>query len=75
MKNGESDVHVTAVRYHETTTGYAECDQADVNKLYPSGAPVMFSEGVTRDWSHELMRVIFRNEPVVNPEVKQQIKL
>lgn len=74
MKNGEGDVHLTAVRYHETTTGYAECDREDVETLYKD-LPVVFSTGVIRDWSRELVGIIYRDEMVVNPEIKQQIEL
>lgn len=73
--NGEGDVKVAAVRYHETTTGYAECNQDDVDALYHSNIPIVFSPSVIRDWSPELIKIIFDNEKVLNPEIKQQISL
>ena len=73
--NNEGDVRLAAVRYHETATGYAECNKEDVDKLYPADDQVVFSEGVIRDWGHDLTKVIFNGETVVNPEVKKQINL
>lgn len=74
-KNGEGDVHVTAVRYHETTTGYAECSREDVENLFHYEVPAVFSTGVVRDWSKELIGIIYRDNSVINPEIQKQIEL
>jgi 6-pyruvoyltetrahydropterin/6-carboxytetrahydropterin synthase len=76
--NGEGNVHVKAVRYHETTTGYAEASKEDMEKIYKSilgGKKCLFSPGVIRDWSDDLYDVIAKDALVENPVVDQQIKL
>lgn len=72
--NGEGKVRVKSVRYHETSTGYAECDQNDVDTMYVLG-PIVFSNGVTKDWSPELVKIIVNDEQVENPVIEQQIDL
>ena len=72
--NGEGNIRVKAVRYSETDTGYAECDQNDVDTMYVSG-PIVFSDGVTKDWSPELVKIIVNDEQVENPVIEQQINL
>ena len=76
MNNGESGVQVKSVRYHETKTGYAECDVNDWNHLYNQRyANITFSKGVVKDWSNELIEMLCNNKIVRNPEIKQQIDL
>ena len=36
---------------------------------------VCFSKGVIKDWSKDLKKVIFDNEDIENPKIKQQIKI
>jgi len=77
MNNGESRVVVKGVKYHETTTGYAESDATDVENLWKTDweKEIVFSEGVKKDWSEELKKFISRGEYMFNPTIKQQIKL
>lgn len=76
FKNGESGVRLKAVRYHETTTGYAECTVEDIITMWnPRYDSVMFSLGVIEDWSDSLKSCIFEGATIINPEVKQQINL
>lgn len=72
--NGEGEIKVKSVRYHETTTGYAECDQNDINTMYILG-PIVFSNGVIKDWSPELLGIIAEQKQVENPIIMQQIDL
>ena len=74
--NGE-DTHlkVKGVRYHETTTGWAECNEKDIKKLWKKNwfNEVTFSPGVTNDWSQDLLDIIFNEVTIDNPIVKQQV--
>ena len=73
--NGESlDLRCTGVRYHETTTGWAECNQNDLGILWQWGDQIKFSDGVVRDWSNDLKDVM-NGKLIDNPIVKQQINL
>jgi len=75
--NGESTITVSGVRYHETTTGWAESDAADVISLWKPewDRVVEFSNGVVKDWSDDLKKIIFDGDRVVNPVIDQQIDL
>lgn len=75
--NGEGIIRVKAVRYHETETGYAECDHTDfVNfDCNYSLSDVEFSDGVVKDWSEDLRKIIFEYRGISNPVIKQQIEL
>ena len=73
-KNGEGEIHVKAVRYHETETGYAECDKQDVDTLWDQDWDVTFSPGVVKDFGSELYKILTGNV-VENPIVEKQIDL
>lgn len=75
--NGEGDIEVDSVIYHETATGYAKADYADVQLLWKNiwDIDVCFSNGVIKDWSNDLKSIIFDNKSITNPKVKQQIKI
>ena len=77
--NGEDPVlMVKAVRYHETTTGWAEASQMDLANLYlpiTKNEKVLYSPGVIKDWSDDLKAIMIKDAVVENPVVKQQIKL
>lgn len=77
MNNGEGTVRVSNVRYHETATGWAECDEDDIKRLWSAMLTlgVVFSDGVTKDWSDDLKDIIFKNKTVKNPTIKQQINI
>ena len=76
FNNGESGVRLKAVRYHETTTGYAECSAEDIPTMWrPEYDMVQFSLGVVEDWSEELKKCIFEGAAIINPVVEQQINL
>ena len=72
--NGEGTITVKAVRYHETTTGYAECDAEDVANLWKDDWGIEFSEGVNKDWGDDLESIMVGNT-VTNPVIPQQIEL
>lgn len=74
--NGEDEIRVKAVRYHETTTGYAECDVNDWNNLYNNKYnDILFSNAVINDWGEELRAILCNGMIVENPEIPQQIQL
>ena len=75
--NGERCPSCTGVRYHETTTGYAECNIWDTARLWKDEweDEIEFSKGVVKDWSRELTDFIERGVYLKNPIVEQQIDL
>lgn len=85
MNNGESNIEVASVRYHETTTGWAECEgYDDYVHLFSKYCPnpensIHFSEGVKTDWSeglNEWYKKIFEgkeNAEIINPHIEPQI--
>lgn len=77
--NGECGFLCTAVKYHETTTGYAESsfnDLADIWKPeWKKYANYKFSDGVIKDWSKDLCDILIAQQTITNPIVKQQIAL
>lgn len=73
--NGEGVINVNSVRYHETTTGYAECNQTDVDMFWDKEWEVDFSNGVIKDWSINLEDILINKEVITNPIIEQQIKL
>jgi len=80
VKNNGEDPTLTvkAVRYHETTTGWAEASQADLAYLYlpiTKDQKVIYSPGVIKDWSDDLADIMIHDMLVKNPVVEQQIEL
>lgn len=75
--NGESsDLRCTGVRYHETTTGWAECNIDDMKSLWNPewNTRIKFSQGVINEWSDDLHKLM-NGEMINNPIIKQQINL
>lgn len=76
LANGEQNVKLKAVRYSETVTGYAECNEDDLKNIWkPEYNNVRYSEGVRRDWSDELTQAMLFDVRIQNPVIPQQIKL
>ena len=76
LANGEQNVKLKAVRYHETITGYAECNEDDLKNIWkPEYDNVRYSDGVRRDWSDELTQAMLFDVRIQNPTIPQQIKL
>ena len=76
LANGEQNVKLKAVRYHETITGYAECNEDDLKNIWkPEYDNVRYSEGVRRDWSDELTQAMQFDVRIQNPVIPQQIQL
>ena len=82
LNNGECNVHLKAVRYHETKSGYAECDVNDATSLWRKdyASRLEFSDGVTKDWDTELIKCVnefIDGKPArrlfVYPTIKQQV--
>ena len=78
FSNGEGEpVQVVSVRYHETTTGYAQCDVTDCQNYEQviDFGHVEFSDGVKKDWSPELRNALEFGCTIVNPIVERPIDL
>lgn len=76
LANGEHNVKLKAVRYSETVTGYAECNENDLKNIWkPEYDNVRYSEGVRRDWSTELTQALLFDVRIQNPVIPQQINL
>ena len=76
LVNGEQNVKLKAVRYSETVTGYAECNEDDLKNIWkPEYDNVRYSDGVRRDWSNELTQAMLFDVRIQNPVIPQQIKL
>jgi len=81
FNNGEGDIKVKAVRYHETVTGYAESTEEDLHMLDFNLDDIIFSEGVKAEWNDPKMwdkTTQFNNnilvvKPFNNPVVEQQV--
>ena len=77
MKNGEtSNLRVKGVRYHETTTGWAECSIDDINILWNPewDNMIQYSDGVVRDWSDDLKGIVFDDTKIANPTIELQVR-
>ena len=76
LANGEQSVKLKAVRYHETVTGYAECNEDDLKNIWkPEYDNVRYSDGVLRDWSDELTQAMKFDVRIQNPVIPQLINL
>ena len=77
--NGEGKIRCCGVRYHETTTGWAESSESDLittwDYRWNNKDGYGFSVGVIKDWSMDLRRILLLNENVENPKIEQQIDL
>jgi 6-pyruvoyltetrahydropterin/6-carboxytetrahydropterin synthase len=75
--NGEKEVNVLAVRYHETETGYAEASREDFEHIWIPNynlSDIVFSEGIRKEWSKELKEMLLTGKRIVNPQIPLQIK-
>jgi 6-pyruvoyltetrahydropterin/6-carboxytetrahydropterin synthase len=74
--NGEGEIKCTGVRYHETTTGWAESSEDDLKYLWDpyNEGKIYYSQGVRDAWSDDLYDIIMRGVTVVNPIIEQQVK-
>lgn len=72
--NGEGDIKLKAIRYHETSTGYAECDYTDYCILWNRNYDkfIQFSEEIVKEWSNDLLTIL-NGEKIINPKIEQQI--
>jgi 6-pyruvoyltetrahydropterin/6-carboxytetrahydropterin synthase len=55
FKNGEGNVQLSAVRIHETVTGYAEATRADWGMLPFDIRDIRFSEGIRNVWQNDIL--------------------
>ena len=78
--NGENGVSVSAVRVHETVTGYAESNIEDLNWVAYNLEDIIFSDDIKEEWGDATMYdnlINFTNNggdyPFINSKVEQQI--
>ena len=74
-RNGEGNIKVKGIRYHETTTGWAECNEDDYKNLWNQdwNNKIFYSRGITQGWSEDLVKVL-SGRTIENPIIKQQMK-
>ena len=48
--NGEGNVHLHAVRVHETLSGYAEASAEDLKLVFFTMKDIRFNQGIKREW-------------------------
>ncbi len=86
LKNGEcSNIKVDSVRYHETTTGYAESESSDLYINDDINVPqpdvftrfntVVYSESVIDDWSEQLKKILIEGMIYNPPAPEQQVSV
>ena len=77
MNNGEGAIECTGVRYHETTTGWAESSLKDIETMWRPewNDQINVSDGVVKDWSDDLVNILFNGGLTTNPVIVQQINL
>lgn len=77
FSNGEGDIKIQAVRYHETQTGYAEADQSDFENIWLpnySLKDIEFSEGIQQEWPLGFREMLLQGKMIINPDIPLQIK-
>lgn len=73
--NGEKNVQAHAVRFHETTTGYAEAQIEDLEMINYDLNQIIFSDGVIKDWKNQdWVNQLQNNIPFILKETEQQIR-
>lgn len=78
FRNGEGDVKILSVRYHETATGYAEADYSDYKQIWlPSYSlnDIEFSNEIQAEWSESFKNLLLNGKKIENPEIPLQIKI
>jgi 6-pyruvoyltetrahydropterin/6-carboxytetrahydropterin synthase len=50
LTNGEGNVHLQAVRVHETLSGYAEAAEEDLALVSFTTKDIRFNDGITSEW-------------------------
>ncbi|MDR2969402.1 MAG: 6-carboxytetrahydropterin synthase [Tannerellaceae bacterium] len=78
FNNGEGEIEIMAVRYHETDTGYAEAGREDFEHIWMprySLNDIIFSEGIRSEWPEAFEDVLMNNKKIVNPDIPLQIEL
>ena len=78
FNNGEGDVKVSRVRYHETRTGYAEATIDDVDMLPFDLEKCYFSPQIIKEWGSDIFKETldaYKNQKVAfkNPVIEKQV--
>ena len=80
--NGEGNVKLYSVRYHETDTGYAEFFRSDYEKMKFSKDKkledefiknVIFSDDIKADWKTDIVNDILNHKKFIKPKINLQI--
>lgn len=74
--NGETGIELHSVRYHETTTGYAQAFREDLSWITNwSLKDIVFSRRIMEEWRDmDMWSKLSKNQKFINPIVSQQIK-
>lgn len=75
FNNGEGNVQITSVRYHETITGYAESFLEDLKWVDYDIKDIKFSDGIKSDWKTNWLDDLLNNIKYVNVKPKHQIEI
>lgn len=78
FSNGEGDIRIYSVRYHETETGYAEADATDFENIWLphySLNDIRFSEGIQSEWPEGFHSILSGEKQIVNPSIPLQINI
>lgn len=80
FSNGEGNVEVYSVKYHETATGSATCFREDMENIWKKEyEDVRFSQQIQKEWDSLDMSNLFNSKGeeayFICPEIEQQIEL
>ncbi|MCF8372955.1 MAG: 6-carboxytetrahydropterin synthase [Bacteroidales bacterium] len=71
FKNGEGEIKLSAVRVHETATGYAEVSEEDRHMMDFTLDDIRFSPGIQEEWKDlGWWQNLKDDKPFENPEVE-----
>ena len=79
FNNGEGNVKVSRVRYHETRTGYAEATMDDLSLLPIMMDDCYFSDQIVKEWGGKnifketIEAVKDRRKIFINPKIEKQV--
>jgi len=76
FNNGEGNISVSSVRYHETATGYAESYREDLKWITYELADIEFSADIKAQWKRfDMWSALIYGIKFENPKTEQQINL
>lgn len=74
FNNKECGVHMSSVRVHETSTGYAESFIEDLKMVNYNLENIIFSDQIKKEWSNkEMLNDLIKQSSFINPIIIPQI--